>query len=52
MDALREDPDVLMLGEMRQPATVRLTLNAAETGHLVVTTVHSSSAAEASSGAG
>ncbi len=47
LDALREDPDVLMVGEMRDPETMRLTLNAAETGHLVVTTVHSSSAAEA-----
>jgi twitching motility protein PilT len=47
VDALREDPDVLMVGEMRDPETMRLTLNAAETGHLVVTTVHSSSASEA-----
>lgn len=46
-DAMREDPDVLMVGEMRDPETMRLTLNAAETGHLVVTTVHSASAAEA-----
>jgi twitching motility protein PilT len=46
-DAMREDPDVLMVGEMRDPETMRLTLNAAETGHLVITTVHSSSAAEA-----
>ena len=47
IDALREDPDVLMVGEMRDPETMRLTLNAAETGHLVITTVHSSSAPEA-----
>jgi len=47
LDALREDPDVLMVGEMRDPETMRLTFNAAETGHLVMTTVHSSSAAEA-----
>ena len=47
IDALREDPDVLMVGEMRDPETMRLTLNAAETGHLVITTVHSSSASEA-----
>jgi twitching motility protein PilT len=47
IDALREDPDVLMVGEMRDPETMRLTLNAAETGHLVITTLHSSSAAEA-----
>jgi len=47
LDALREDPDVLMVGEMRDPETMRLTLNAAETGHLVLTTMHSSSCAEA-----
>jgi len=47
LDALREDPDVLMVGEMREPETMRLTLNASETGHLVLTTVHSSSCAEA-----
>ncbi len=47
IDALREDPDVLMVGEMREPETMRLTLQAAETGHLVITTVHSSSAPEA-----
>jgi twitching motility protein PilT len=47
LDALREDPDVLMVGEMREPETMRLTLNASETGHLVLTTVHSSNCAEA-----
>lgn len=47
LDALREDPDVLMVGEMRDPETMRLTLNAAETGHLVMTTVHSSTCIEA-----
>ncbi len=47
LDALREDPDVLMVGEMRDPETMRLTLAAAETGHLVLATVHSSTAAEA-----
>lgn len=46
-DAMREDPDVLMVGELRDPETMRLTLNAAETGHLVLATVHSASAAEA-----
>ena len=46
-DALREDPDVLMVGEMRDPETMRLTLSASETGHLVLATVHSSSCAEA-----
>jgi twitching motility protein PilT len=43
LDALREDPDVLMVGEMRDPETMRLTLSASETGHLVLATVHSSS---------
>jgi twitching motility protein PilT len=47
IDALREDPDVLMVGEMREPETMRLTLNASETGHLVMATIHSSSAVEA-----
>jgi twitching motility protein PilT len=47
LDALREDPDVLMVGEMRDPETMRLTLNAAETGHLVLGTVHSSTCVEA-----
>jgi twitching motility protein PilT len=47
VDALREDPDVLMVGEMREPETMRLTLSASETGHLVLATVHSSSCAEA-----
>ncbi|MDB6036384.1 MAG: hypothetical protein JWM99_225 [Verrucomicrobiales bacterium] len=47
IDALREDPDVLMVGEMREPETMRLTLNASETGHLVLATIHSASAAEA-----
>jgi twitching motility protein PilT len=47
IDALREDPDVLMVGEMREPETMRLTLGAAETGHLVLATVHSATCAEA-----
>jgi twitching motility protein PilT len=47
LDALREDPDVLMIGEMRDPETMRLTLNAAETGHLVLATVHSATCIEA-----
>jgi twitching motility protein PilT len=47
VDALREDPDVLMIGEMREPEIMKLTLNAAETGHLVLSTVHSGSVAEA-----
>jgi twitching motility protein PilT len=47
IDAMREDPDVLMVGEMRDPETMRLTLNAAETGHLVLATAHSATANEA-----
>lgn len=47
IDALREDPDVIMVGEIRDTETMRLTLNAAETGHLVLATVHSSNVSEA-----
>ena len=47
VDALRENPDVLVIGEMRTPEVIRLTLNAAETGHLVLATMHSASCAEA-----
>ncbi len=46
IDSLREDPDILMIGEMREPEVMRLTLNAAETGHLVIATVHSGSVGE------
>jgi len=46
-DAIREDPDVLVVGELRDSATMRLTLEAAETGHLVLATLHSSTCAEA-----
>jgi len=44
--ALREDPDVIMVGEMRDAQTVRFALTAAETGHLVFTTLHTNSAAQ------
>ncbi len=47
IDAVRENPDVLVIGEMRTPEVFRLTLNAAETGHLVLATMHSASCAEA-----
>jgi twitching motility protein PilT len=47
VDALRENPDVLVIGEMRTPEVMRLTLNAAETGHLVLATMHSATCAEA-----
>ncbi|MEY4582237.1 MAG: hypothetical protein RL701_6940 [Pseudomonadota bacterium] len=46
-DALRADPDVLLLGELRDPATIALALTAAETGHLVLASLHSRSAASA-----
>ena len=46
-DALREDADLLMVGEVRDPESMRLTLAAAETGHLVLTTLHSATAGEA-----
>ena len=44
--ALREDPDLILVGEMRDLETIRLALTAAETGHLVLGTLHSSSAAK------
>ncbi|HXZ96160.1 MAG TPA: type IV pilus twitching motility protein PilT [Burkholderiales bacterium] len=44
--ALREDPDIILVGEMRDLETIRLTLTAAETGHLALGTVHTSSAAK------
>lgn len=47
LDALREDPDVLMVGEMREPETMQLTVNAAETGHLVLATMHAGNCMEA-----
>ena len=47
VDALRENPDVLVISEMRTPEVMRLTLNAAETGHLVLATMHSATCAEA-----
>ena len=46
-DALRENPDVLVISEMRTPEVMRLTLDAAETGHLVLATMHSATCAEA-----
>lgn len=44
---LRQDPDVILVGEMRDPETIGTTLTAAETGHLVFATVHAGSAPEA-----
>jgi twitching motility protein PilT len=46
-DALREDPDLLLVGEMRDPETINLALTAAETGHLVFASLHSRTAASA-----
>lgn len=45
--ALREDPDVIMLGEMRDMETVSIALTAAETGHLVLSTLHTNGAVKA-----
>jgi len=47
IDILREDPDVIVVGELRDPETMRLTLNAAESGHLVIGTLHASTVEEA-----
>ena len=44
--ALREDPDAILVGEMRDLETIRLAITAAETGHLVFATLHTSSAAK------
>jgi twitching motility protein PilT len=45
--ALREDPDIILVGEMRDQDTIAAALTAAETGHLVLSTLHSASAAMA-----
>jgi pilus retraction protein PilT len=47
LDALRENPDVILVGELREPDTIRLTLNAAESGHLVFATLHATDAEDA-----
>lgn len=44
---LRQDPDIIFIGEMRDPETISTALTAAETGHLVFSTLHTNSAAEA-----
>jgi twitching motility protein PilT len=44
--ALRQDPDVILVGEMRDEETVMMALNAAETGHLVLSTLHTNDATE------
>ncbi len=43
---LREDPDVIMIGELRDPESIAIALTAAETGHLVLATLHTNSAAQ------
>ena len=45
--ALREDPDVILMGEMRDPESMEIALTAAETGHLVFTTLHAPTSADA-----
>lgn len=40
-DALRQDPDIIFIGELRDPDSTLIALNAAETGHMVITTIHS-----------
>ena len=45
--ALREDPDIILMGEMRDPESMDIALNAAETGHLVFTTLHAPTSADA-----
>ena len=47
IDVLREDPDVIMIGELREPETMRLALNAAESGRLILASLHASSSEDA-----
>jgi twitching motility protein PilT len=47
IDVLREDPDVIVVGEIREPEEIRLTLGAAESGHLVIATLHAARAEDA-----
>ncbi|MFH1628692.1 MAG: PilT/PilU family type 4a pilus ATPase [Pseudomonadota bacterium] len=47
LDVLREDPDVIVVGELREPETIRLTLNAAESGHLVIASLHANNSEDA-----
>ena len=47
IDVMRADPDVIMVGELRDPQTMRLTLNAAESGHLVIATLHATNVEDA-----
>ncbi len=47
LDALRENPDVIFVGELREPETIRLTVNAAVSGHLVFATIHATDVEDA-----
>lgn len=47
LDVLREDPDVIVVGEIREPETIKLTMNIAESGHLIIATLHASNSEEA-----
>lgn len=47
LDVLRENPDVIVIGELREPETMQIALSAAESGHLVIGTMHSSTPEEA-----
>ena len=47
IDIMRADPDVIMVGELREPQTIALTLNAAESGHLVIGTLHATNMEDA-----
>jgi len=47
IDILREDPDVIVVGELREPETIRLALNAAESGHLVIASLHATNSEDA-----
>ena len=47
IDVLRENPDVIVVGELREPDVIQLTINAAEAGHLVIATLHASTPEEA-----
>ena len=47
IDVMRADPDVIMVGELRDPQTISLTLNAAESGHLVIATLHATNVEDA-----
>ena len=47
LDVLREAPDVIVVGELREPETIKLTLNASESGHLVIATLHGANSEDA-----